>query len=267
MRLPFAYPLLSKLYIVRHGDMDNYNYALGVFQKHYKAQNIKTLEGKTILEFGVGDSILTGIIGYFHGCEDTILIDSGYYIKTDVNHYKLAIEHFAKVLNKPKVDQTFKNIDELLRFFNISYLTKGTESFKEIKDNSIDFCFSQAVLEHIYSDEIELFMRELHRVMKSDFPSTHQVDLKDHLESSLNNLKFSKKIWESQLFKTSGFYTNRINKDRMLNIFESAGFKPNILSATKWDELPIPADSIHQDIKPKNIDTLLTSDFMVSLAK
>ena len=37
----------------------------------------------------------------------------------------------------------------------------------------------------------------------------HRVDLNDHLGGRLNNLRFTDAIWESVLFRESGFYANR----------------------------------------------------------
>lgn len=50
---------------------------------------------------------------------------------------------------------------------------------------------------------------ELGRVLKPDGICVHRVDLNDHLGGCLNNLRFTDAIWESVLFRESGFYANR----------------------------------------------------------
>lgn len=51
-----------------------------------------------------------------------------------------------------------------------------------------------------------------------------RIDIRDHIEHSLNNLRFSNKMWESNFMKNSGFYTNRIRYFQMLDIFNKTGF-------------------------------------------
>jgi hypothetical protein len=66
-------------------------------------------------------------------------------------------------------------------------------------------------------------MTECRRVLSDTGVASHSVDLKDHLEGGLNNLRFSEKLWESDFFVNSGFYTNRIQFYEMLNHFKEPG--------------------------------------------
>ena len=64
---------------------------------------------------------------------------------------------------------------------SIVILTNGLESWSEIEDESIDFIFSQAVLEHIPKNDFRQTMIECHRILKQNGVISHTIDLKDHL--------------------------------------------------------------------------------------
>lgn len=97
---------------------------------------------------------------------------------------------------------------------------------------SIDFIWSQAVLEHIRKSEFLDTMLELHRILRPNGVCSHVVDLKDHLGGALNNLRFSEKLWESNFMASSGFYTNRIRYSEMLDIFHQAGFSVEVVNVS-----------------------------------
>ena len=85
-------------------------------------------------------------------------------------------------------------LQNILSKTNSLYLTNGLGDLKKIKSGSIDFIFSQAVLEHIRLNEFNETIKQLYRVLKIDGTSSHQIDLRDHLSENLNNLRFSKKF-------------------------------------------------------------------------
>jgi len=118
-------------------------------------------------------------------------------------------------------------------------MTHGLNSLQSIPDNSVDFIWSHSVLEHIKLNEFKLVSDELFRILKNGGVCVHGVDLFDHFEESLNNLKVPENIWESSLFSNSGFYTNRIRHDQMIDIFKSSDFEIYSDITMKWSELPI----------------------------
>ena len=152
-----------------------------------------------------------------------------------------------------------KDLKDLCQTYKIDYFFEGLKSLKEIPSNSVDIIFSNAVLEHIFKDEFEETINELKRIMKKDGFMSHQVDFKDHLEGSLNNLRFSNFIWESYLFKNSGFYTNRIRFYEMVGIFKNKGFEVQTLDLKKWDILPLDLKKISKQFRGLKHDDLLTS--------
>ncbi|MBK8163352.1 MAG: class I SAM-dependent methyltransferase [Gammaproteobacteria bacterium] len=237
-RLPFGYSVWQKLGLFRHGNMDAGEYAIRIFQSHMEKSCFQQrLAGKTILELGPGDSLATAIIAAGYGAR-SILIDSGRFIRKDINSYVELVGALAK-RNLPHIDiSCCRDVDEILELCNSRYMTEGLDSLRMIEKESVDLIFSQAVLEHIRRYDFLETMRECRRILREGGVCSHQVDLRDHLGGSLNNLRFSERVWESAFFSKSGFYTNRIQYSEMIGLFAQAGFKVEVTDICRWDTPP-----------------------------
>lgn len=104
----------------------------------------------------------------------------------------------------------------------------------------------------------------MYRLIKPGGGISYNINYKDHLSESLNNLRFSKKIWESDLLANSGFYTNRVPSIKMHSMFKNVGFKIIHESFGKWNELPIPRSKISNEFKAFSDEDLknCTSSFI-----
>jgi len=253
--------------IYKLGDMMNPKYSLQVFASHLKHSNFNP-KNSVILEIGPGDSISTGITAWSMGAKRSILIDKGNYATKDIIKYKKLIQILKnsgyKKANKLEECDSF---NELLKTANIVYLNKGLDSLRELESNSIDFCFSQAVLEHIFLEEFKDYISELYRVLKPGGLCSHEVDLKDHLGKSLNSLRFSTVIWESNLFKRSGFYTNRLRCYQLKKIFQMSGFYILKIQLNKWKRIPVKRKWLFKDFKTLNEEELLTKELYILCKK
>ncbi len=138
-------------------------------------------------------------------------------------------------------------------------------SLKAISDQSVDFIWSQAVLEHIRLHEFEETMNELRRVLRTDGVCSHRVDLKDYLGGGANNLRFGSYLWEADWMTSSGFYTNRIRFKEMMTIFENTGFDAQITNMNKWSEVPISREKLVREFREIDNENLLISGFNVIL--
>jgi len=265
-RMPMAYQFWQKMGLFRHGNMDASNYALGIFESHmakvgWDAPNVA---GKTFLEMGPGDSVATAIITYAYGGK-AILVDSGFYAKSEPQAYQALVEVLAaRGLRVPSLADV-ANIEDLLEACNGQYITTGLGGWEEIPSESVDLIFSQAVLEHVRRKEFFATQRECFRVMKPDAVASHRVDLRDHLGGGLNNLRFSERVWESDFFTKSGFYTNRIQMNQMIRAFEDAGFRADIVDVRRWPELPIPRKKLDTAFADIPDEELTVSGFEVLL--
>ena len=261
-RLPFVYQIWQKIGIFRHGKMDNIDYAIEKFFMHIRDLNIdiKNIKGKTILELGPGDSAASALIACSLGAK-CILIDANNFISNKIDfYYQLEKRLLEMNYNPPKING-IKNIHEILKLCKSDYYIEGEKSIKLIKSNSIDLIFSTAVLEHLKLDEFEIIIKEMRRILKNDGFTSHEVDLKDHLNKSLNNLRFSSRIWESNLFSNSGFYTNRLRYSQIIKIFETSGFNVQILRQKKWNRYPINIKLINKEFRNELNEELLISSF------
>ena len=264
-RLPVKYIIWKKLGFFKHGAMDQNEYAINIFNQHTKNANLfGKLEGKLILELGPGDSIATALLSYAYGGR-AILIDTGNYIGDEIKPYlDLANKLRIRGLRVPDLSDAL-TVTDILDRCNAEYLMKGISSFNKIQSSSIDFIFSQAVLEHIKKRTFNKTIHECYRVLKPSGTCSHLIDLKDHLCGGLNHLRFNSKIWESKLFNNSGYYTNRLRHKEMIDIFRKARFNVKEISVNKWNHLPISKNLINQQFQDIHKNDLLIKEFEVLL--
>lgn len=225
----------------RHGEMNNPLRAINTFQAYFnRARRYVSLgDGFQSLELGPGDSVLSGIVARAYGAEQAWLVDVGNFAETDLAACSRTVAYLsADGKSAPKISGA-STLAEVLDLSRVRYLTAGVASLKEIPTASIDFIWSQVVLEHIHLEEFQSVLAQLRRVAKPTAVGIHAVDFRDHLGGRLNNLRFSRDVWESWAFQNSGFYTNRIRPRQMIRLFEKAGFLVEVIRETRWDNIPI----------------------------
>lgn len=267
-RLPATYTLWQRLGLFRHGAMDKATYAVSVFNRHAERLMPDAMpKGFVALELGPGDSIASAVLARMHGASAVYLVDTGSYVRRDVDVYRELAKYCETKGIKIPQDLDLSSFDALLDSSKTRYLTAGTTSLREIPDESVDAVWSQAVLEHIRLKEFPVLLAELFRVMKPNAVASHRVDLKDHLSGALNNLRFSEAVWESEFFASSGFYTNRIRYPQMIQMFKDAGFKVTVLQVDKWKKLPTPQRRMGDSFKRMHSEDLLIRGFDVLLRK
>lgn len=203
--------------VFKHGDMDDLVYAESVVAHHFgliaEKQNIR------VLELGPGEALSTGIV--LAEKYPNMSID---YL--DVSDFA-AESNYLYAEHLEKCGENQGNESALVRFLQVShsrYFTNGLEDLRKLENDSYDFIFSHAVMEHIYKDEIKEYIQNTHRILRNGGMISHQIDFRDHLGGRNFNLKFPNKLWESERIKNAGFYTNRISPSRMTRDFVEAGF-------------------------------------------
>lgn len=238
-RLPFDYRRWAALGLFRHGAMVDPAYALGVFRSHLDRVEFPAKSSSyACLELGPGDSLLSAPIAHAYGAQRCYLVDAGDFASREMP----AFEKLCNLLNAGGSDLSdlagAGNWNDVLARCNAEYLTGGLDALRAIPDRSVDFIWSQAVLEHIRKGDFAETMKQLRRILREGGSCSHTVDFADHFNGQLNNLRFSESLWESPLFANSGFYTNRIRFGEMISMFESASFRVNIVSTKRWTKLP-----------------------------
>lgn len=277
-RLPVPYAWWKGVGLFEHGDMNQPQRALETFLEHARAANILGGENAvpqlrtqgdnfTVLELGPGDSLFTAVIARSLGASKTWLVDADSYATMAIQPYAKLINYLRQQgfqLSKVALPQT---VGGLLKDCHAEYLSDGIRSLAQVPSSSVDYCFSNAVLEHIPKEDFTLFALELSRLMKPDGVSVHRVDIKDHLGGNLNNLRFAEVTWEGDLFRKSGFYTNRIRYKEMVALFDKVGFDCQFPRVVRWETLPTPRVKLDEAFRNLSDDDLLVSGFDVVLRR
>lgn len=265
-RLPVPHGLWRRLGVFRHGAMRRPDYAWSVFTAHLaRAGLAPPLTGLSLLEFGPGDSLFSAVIAKAMGAGRSWLVDAGRFAADDPLAYRALSAFLAtQGLRPPSLDGAV-TLGEVLDGCAATYLTEGLASLRHVPDASVDFAWSQAVLEHVRLAEFAATLREMRRVLKPGGVASHRVDLRDHLADALNSLRFSEARWESPLFAQSGFYTNRLRFTAMTDAFRDAGFAVEVVGMDRWERPPTPRRALAAPFRDLPEDELLIKGFDVLL--
>lgn len=263
-RLPVDHSIWRCLALFRLGRMDDPDYSYRIFTKHKSFVRLKP--GFVSLELGPGDSLSSAIIGYAHGASSSYLVDIDDFAVKDIDIYKPLLHLLDQRGLNVNALMSLSSIEEILECCSSKYLTSGLYSLTLIPSGTVDFLWSNAVLEHIKLSEFDHLLKETRRILRSDGVCAHTVDLKDHLADGLNSLRFPESIWESDIFVKSGFYTNRIRYSDMINRFEAAGFRvETVAGLTRWKSLPIRKSGLSKPFRAMTNEELSISEFSVIL--
>jgi hypothetical protein len=149
-RLPLGYSFWKRLGLFEHGDMNQPARALENYQTHSQTGGFSRLHGGfNVLEVGPGDSLFTALIAKAHGASQIWLVDAGPFATTDPKAYDAMAHYLESQKFRLPFENTFSDFHGVLQASNAIYLTEGVNSFTLIPDHSVDFCLSNAVLEHI----------------------------------------------------------------------------------------------------------------------
>lgn len=258
-RLPIPYRFWKRLGLFEHGANEDPDYAVSVGRAHFAKAGLEgRAPGFTALELGPGDSLAGAFVMHALGAARTYMVDAGNFVSAD----PLVYQALAQRLELPEVARLAgESVDGALAAVGGVYLTDGLASLRTIPDASVDFVWSQAVLEHVRRAEFGETMRELRRILRPDGSSSHCIDFTDHLGGRLNNLRFKPALWESPLIGSAGFYTNRLRFADMQRLFAEAGLAAEVYELKRWDSLPTPLERMQPEFRAYG------DDLLVSLAR
>jgi SAM-dependent methyltransferase len=258
-QLPLSYSFLKDFGLTLFGGMERPQYAYDIFMHHFKCVP-RISKNFTALELGPGDSLSSGLIAHALGASKTYLVDAGNYAERKAECYKQLVRFLGqKGLNVSDLERC-KSLDDYLMVSNCKYLTSGLASLRTIPDSTIDFIWSNAVLEHVRKTEFLETLTELRRIIKPYGVSSHVMDMRDHMNESLNHLRISTRLWNSHLVRTSNF-TNRIRFQEALGYFRLAGFEPKIVKLRRWSQLPVPKKDMAREFRTLSDEDLRVWDF------
>jgi hypothetical protein len=265
-RLPVPYGFWKQLGIFRHGEMMVPERAIAAFRNHFEDATKRggASDGFQSLELGPGDSVLSGFAARAYGAERAWLVDAGSFAETDVESCRRTIELLASE-GRPLPPISAPTLQGAMAEANVVYLTEGTRSFTAIPDHCIQFFWSQVVLEHVHRAELPSLLRELRRVLAPNAIGIHSIDFRDHLGGGLNNLRFPDDIWETEKFRDSGFYTNRIRPREMIGLMEEAGFSVEVISEQRWSQLPLARHKMAPQFRQFTDEDFMVCDMRVMM--
>ena len=240
-RLPVPDRAWHRIGIFDPGAMDDPKYAISVLLHHLeRSGSIDRVPRGTAMEIGPGKSLASAVSASAAGFSRIYLVDVAPLASTRPRALH-AVADYARMHGWDLVRVSPKDtVEAVLKRTGTSYLTDGLRSLRSVPDASVDFIWSQAVLEHVWRHEFPEFIAELFRILRPNGVSSHTVDLADHLGNSLNNLRFTTRVWESRWMRESGFYTNRLRRSQIVKLCELAGFNVIVPSVEYWHAPPLP---------------------------
>jgi SAM-dependent methyltransferase len=263
-RLPVRRASFRRFGVFELGPMASPDYALRFFDEATKAAGCPDIDGMRVLELGPGEFLFSALVAHARGAR-AVLVDDGLNLVDDVAPYR-GLQARLERDGARHVDLVAAgSVDDVLRACGAIHLTHGLLSLRELDTGSIDLVLSHHVLEHVRKSEFSALQREVSRVLRPDGVAFHAVDLRDHLDFGLNNLRFSSRVWESRLIGRSGCYTNRIRFTEMIECFEQAGFTTVVIDLERWTRLPTPRRRLTPEFRSLPDDELLVSAFSVRL--
>ena len=207
----------------------------------------KSINGKDFFELGTGYRLNAPLALWLLGVNKTITIDLNPYLKweliqNDILRLQAKSADIEKLYSDAGLNHArfslFKSIDvhslqlnDILEMCHIDFRSPAdARKLDWIADDSIDYYFSNDVLEHIPPAIINACLVEGHRVLKDDGLMIHLVDFTDHFSHSdqsihaLNFLRYSDKDWAS--FSGNRYmYMNRARVDDISRLLEDTNFR------------------------------------------
>lgn len=246
--LPLRLNWWKRFGIFKTGKMLDMNYVLSVASNHFEFKKYSK-NFKHIMEIGPGDSLYSALIAFKNGANVCYFLD----------HYPHAEAGCTQIANLLK-----ENLIDTSKC-SIHYWTDGLDAFTKLEDSEVDFIWSHTVLQHIPKEELPIYLKEMFRVLSPGGVMSHKIDFKDCISGGLNNLRFSTAVWESSVFRRSGFYTNRIRYNQMIELFLASGFDLIDEKITYFDKLPILKKALSKDfVNLREVDLMVSGCHIVA---
>ena len=264
--LKVRYNGLRALALAHHGGMERPEWAFEIFHEHYDSVEFhRKNNGFTCLEMGPGDSVATALIAHAAGASHTYLVDVGPFANLAPEIYVRCVEYLrGRGLTAPNLSAA-RSLKDILAASEGTYLTQGLESLRTLPSASMDFIFSNSVLQHVRLPELPDTLAELRRIMHPRGCAVHSLDLRDMMGQSLHHLRFSVGAWESKTFRQAEFYTNRLRLTEWLEAFRQAGFHASTTEDNRWEKLPLRRQALALPYRNMSDDELLSATVKVLL--
>jgi len=162
-----------------------------------------------------------------------------------------------------------ESLEELCTCGRIRYIAPVSADYHEIRDNSLDVCYTTAVFEHIHAEEIRRILEATRRKLRPGGLSSHIIDLKDHFayfQPGLpynHFLRFSEKRWEWWADNPMS-YLNRMSPSDWRKVFQETGYDIVVFHADEEHTMQgIHAELLHEEQKHRSNEDLRIGEIHV----
>lgn len=230
---------------------------------------IDSFKGKTVCELGPGQHLSHAFLEYQMGAEKEFLLEIADFAHVD----SAAVLKNVVLKNGYDIQKRIPNLQSgeswisYLDKINARYFTNGIAGYKSMLDNSVDFCFSYAVFEHIRKNIFVETLQEIYRFMNVGGICYHTVDFTDHMGGGKNQLRFPDSVWENEVHYKMDMYTNRISCTEMCVLMEEIGFEILALKRQKYKKIPLKRNKINNMFRDINEEDLFTSNAIIVAKK
>lgn len=254
-------------FLKQKSDPERYN---GCLYNSLEELHVQSLKDRTICEMGPGQFLTHPFLVYQLGAKSSYLLEIADFAhqdrKAEANGHIVLRKDWEMVrrLPRPKETDTWK---DYLKTINAEYFTCGLDGYKKVPDNSVDYVFSYAVIEHIRKNIFVETISEMYRMMKTRGVSYHTVDLRDHFGGSKNQLRFAESEWEDEVHYRMDNYTNRLSCSEICSICESCGFRITSLEREYYEKPPVKRKNLDRAFQSITDEDLMTKGFVMVLEK
>ena len=222
-------------------------YSKAVFEKYCRYMAKKdmstTLNNKTIVELGPGDSMATAFFFLAYGAKRVVCFDRFKLLQNTAKNTLIAQQVLSILPEQQRQHlQTILSFDDQKQVrwnpIRLQYLHNRNENIT-LENGSIDIIVSNAVLEHVQN--LDVLFSHMYRILKPEGIMVHAADLKSHDLHHTTELDFlTVPDW---LWWLMTFYRGAPNRKRWShykNLLDVHGFERTFFKVTST----LPAESI-----------------------
>jgi len=222
-------------------------YSKAVFEKYCRYMAKKdmstTLNNKTIVELGPGDTMATAFFFLAYGAKRVVCFDRFKLLQNTAKNTLIAQQVLSILPEQQRQHlQTILSFDELKQVrwnpIRLQYQHNRNENIT-LENGSVDIIVSNAVLEHVQN--LDVLFSHMYRILKPEGIMVHAADLKSHDLHHTTELDFlTVPDW---LWWLMTFYRGAPNRKRWShykNLLDVHGFERTFFKVTST----FPAESI-----------------------
>lgn len=253
---------LYRLGLLKKCDINDFDLIIRKFLVHEERILAVVNSDECLVEIGTGDSVATGMFYFLIGGGRSVLVD----IEEPKVKSPIFYKSLAKKFSEGREGQIQRRLDDILRqtdfsslcnVCNIEYYTRGLNDPNIRLYTQFDYIVSHSCLEHIPQRE----MTNLYHIhafgLKTGGKFSHNIDLQDHLDYSINHLRLGSWFWENSVVQNAGFYVNRVSCSGWTSFFNRPPLSVSEIDVGRHTSFPIDFRRLSTEYRYRGVDDLL----------